>query len=251
MNKIFNNNPHNAFANYFGDEKTAPFLYALSKKMEAGNICVDIKKMDSYEEDFWSGFNDGVVLRPSGFEINEKIVSKNLTDIKPFVLYNNKLYTHRYFFYETSIINKLKELCTLDSEIIINRKNSIENNTSFIEKLQSADKEIDTYTEDEKPDWQLVATIQGVLNNLTVITGGPGTGKTTTVAKILALLNKIEPGIKVALTAPTGKAAIRMKESLIKSSNENKDLEIGKLIDGLNPKTMHSLLGANYQSPFF
>ena len=103
-------------------------------------------------------------------------------------------------------------------------------------------------------DWQLVATISGVLNNFTIITGGPGTGKTTTVAKILAILFTINPDLKVALAAPTGKAAARMAESL-KASARTESSPIGESIarkfQSLEPSTLHRLLIKNKDTPYF
>ena len=69
------------------------------------------------------------------------------------------------------------------------------------------------------PDWQKAAVGMSFLHPVTVITGGPGTGKTTTVAKLLAAIILLETasgssGLSIALAAPTGKAAARMKESL-------------------------------------
>jgi exodeoxyribonuclease V alpha subunit len=65
-------------------------------------------------------------------------------------------------------------------------------------------------------DWQRVAVAVAVLKRLAVITGGPGTGKTTTVARILAVWEAIQAGrpTRVLLAAPTGKAAARLKDSL-------------------------------------
>ncbi len=51
-------------------------------------------------------------------------------------------------------------------------------------------------------------------NAFGIITGGPGTGKTTTVARLLECLLKAEPNLKIALAAPTGKATARMQESI-------------------------------------
>jgi exodeoxyribonuclease V alpha subunit len=70
-----------------------------------------------------------------------------------------------------------------------------------------------------EPDWQRVAAAVAVLRRLAVISGGPGTGKTYTVAKILALLAEQAlasgaPPPRVALLAPTGKAAARLQESI-------------------------------------
>lgn len=65
-------------------------------------------------------------------------------------------------------------------------------------------------------DWQAVAALAAVRKRLTVISGGPGTGKTSTVVKILALLLEQYPDrqLRIALAAPTGKAAARLKESI-------------------------------------
>jgi exodeoxyribonuclease V alpha subunit len=72
---------------------------------------------------------------------------------------------------------------------------------------------------DGAPDWQRTAAAAAVLRALAVVTGGPGTGKTTTVLAVLALLveqalaaNVAPP--RVALAAPTGKAAARLAESV-------------------------------------
>ena len=64
------------------------------------------------------------------------------------------------------------------------------------------------------PDWQRVAAVLALRQRLVVISGGPGTGKTTTVVALLAGLLAREPGARIALAAPTGKAAARMGEAL-------------------------------------
>ncbi|MDH4478757.1 MAG: exodeoxyribonuclease V subunit alpha [Rhodoferax sp.] len=66
-------------------------------------------------------------------------------------------------------------------------------------------------------DWQKMACAVALRAGLTVITGGPGTGKTYTAARLLALLYAMAPqaqGLRVALTAPTGKAAARLRQSI-------------------------------------
>ena len=77
---------------------------------------------------------------------------------------------------------------------------------------------------------------------LTVLTGGPGTGKTTTVARLLALLAG-GTRLRIALAAPTGKAAARLQEAV--------RLEVGKLnkadqqaLSGMHATTLHRLLGS-------
>jgi len=71
------------------------------------------------------------------------------------------------------------------------------------------------------PDWQKVACALAARKRLTLITGGPGTGKTTTVVRLLALLQSSAQtngqegrAMRVALAAPTGKAAARLGESI-------------------------------------
>lgn len=64
------------------------------------------------------------------------------------------------------------------------------------------------------PDWQKLASALAVQQRFAVISGGPGTGKTTTVVKVLSLLLAQQPALRIALAAPTGKAAARMVESL-------------------------------------
>ena len=81
---------------------------------------------------------------------------------------------------------------------------------------------------------------------LSIITGGPGTGKTYTLARIIAALNQTIPDIRIAMAAPTGKAAQRMQEALQNSFNDPKLLESGLITDELRnqtTQTLHRLLG--------
>ena len=69
-------------------------------------------------------------------------------------------------------------------------------------------------------DWQAVACALALRAGLTLVTGGPGTGKTHTVARLLALVWALAPTDRLprlALAAPTGKAAARLRESLARS----------------------------------
>ena len=59
---------------------------------------------------------------------------------------------------------------------------------------------------------------------LSIITGGPGTGKTYTLARIIAALNQTIPDIRIAMAAPTGKAAQRMQEALQNSFNDQEQI---------------------------
>jgi len=66
----------------------------------------------------------------------------------------------------------------------------------------------------ERPNWQAVAALAAMRCRFALVTGGPGTGKTWTVARILALLLQGNPKARIALAAPTGKAAARVTESI-------------------------------------
>ncbi|WP_084014048.1 exodeoxyribonuclease V subunit alpha [Mycolicibacter kumamotonensis] len=83
---------------------------------------------------------------------------------------------------------------------------------------------------------------------VTVLTGGPGTGKTTTVARLLALLAEQaeasgRPGLRIALAAPTGKAAARLTEAVAAEVAGLDPVDQARLA-GLQASTLHSLLGS-------
>lgn len=85
-----------------------------------------------------------------------------------------------------------------------------------------------------------------------IITGGPGTGKTYTLARIIAVLHHAIPNIRIAMAAPTGKAAQRMGEALQKSLLDPKLQKFGLRLEQFNPITIHRLLGlGNQQLPRF
>jgi exodeoxyribonuclease V alpha subunit len=76
----------------------------------------------------------------------------------------------------------------------------------------------------------------------TVLTGGPGTGKTTTVARILAVLTEQVPDARIALAAPTGKAAARLQEQVHAAGSTLPPADAARLAD-LRATTLHRLLG--------
>jgi exodeoxyribonuclease V alpha subunit len=93
-------------------------------------------------------------------------------------------------------------------------------------------------------DRQRVAAAVAALKRFTVISGGPGTGKTTTVVRILALLlEQAAAPLRIALAAPTGKAAARMHEA-IRASRETLPVD-ARIRDAIpiEATTIHRLLG--------
>lgn len=102
-------------------------------------------------------------------------------------------------------------------------------------------------------DWQKIAVAVAFLRKFCVISGGPGTGKTTTVVKLLALLVEMSGGkpLQIALTAPTGKAAARLQESIkgVKGALNISPETAQKIPDQV--PTIHRLLGYRKNSPYF
>jgi len=92
------------------------------------------------------------------------------------------------------------------------------------------------------PDQQQMAAALTLLKPLVVISGGPGTGKTHTVARILALLRGLHgEGLRIGLAAPTGKAAARLQESIRTASRQITADPGGTIPD--QAVTLHRLLG--------
>ena len=236
---------HRQFAEYFEEPAIWPYAYILSQKLTEGNICISVDDVPA-----------NLASTPYSNPVNVKelvslkhLVSKQDVLKTPFILHNNRLYFQRYFKYETSIINKLKDLMAAEKTVLASRMSQLESQKELIQSLKT-DYKLDGLTTKEKVDWQLVAVTQALLNNFSIITGGPGTGKTTTLAKLLIVLYALDPNATVALAAPTGKASMRMLESLkgstLNFTNETKE-KIGQLV----PSTIHSLLGYKRESVNF
>jgi exodeoxyribonuclease V alpha subunit len=102
---------------------------------------------------------------------------------------------------------------------------------------------------DQLVDWQKLAAAIALLHRFSVISGGPGTGKTTTVTKILALIIALNQNhnFKIVLAAPTGKAAARLSES-VRAAKRSLNCQ-QSIIDAVpeDSITIHRLLG---QRPF-
>ena len=239
-------NTHEKFALFFKNEKLRPFAYLVSKKLADGHICI------SKSEDYVIDFEDSIYRSENlNWEIlsNNNLVSSSEDDKKPFIYINENLYLYRYYNYETQIISNIKQRIQSEDTLKEKRASFLESEMKFIEQLQVKSDNKDV-SEIEKVDWQLVACLHSFMNNFSIITGGPGTGKTTTIAKLLALIYKENPNLKVALAAPTGKAGNRMIESLVANDDIEK-LNLKDKIDNLKSFTIHRLLGYKRNSTSF
>jgi len=235
------NDVHQQFAEYFDIPLLKPYAYLLSKKISEGHICLHLDKLAELPP------YCGEMLPGSEPLQAIPLVARNGNDQQPFVLYQDRLYLQRYFRYETTFLKRIHQFLETEKGQLAQRLAVLETHRELITSLFASDDPID---ENTPTDWQLAAAITGVLNNFTIITGGPGTGKTTTVAKILAILYNIAPSLRVALAAPTGKAAARMAESL-----RNTKLPVApsltEKLQSLSPSTIHRLLKSKKDNPYF
>jgi exodeoxyribonuclease V alpha subunit len=160
-------------------------------------------------------------------------------DKKPLILdAMNRLYLYRYHQYETKLLNHL--LFKSKSEISGLYLSGL---TQFMDRL---------FANDSEHSLQRQAVEIAIKKQLCIVSGGPGTGKTTVAAKIIAaVIHVSESTPLIHLTAPTGKAAQRLQESL----NEVKQtLDCPKEIIEAMPNeamTIHRLLKSKYLSPYF
>ena len=89
---------------------------------------------------------------------------------------------------------------------------------------------------------QRQAAAVAALSRVSVIAGGPGTGKTTTIARLLTVLRRQRPELRIALAAPTGKAAARLEEAVHSAGDPLTDADRAALAQ-LSASTVHRLLG--------
>lgn len=146
----------------------------------------------------------------------------------PLVLQQKRLYLHRMWRSEGEVVDFIlrQQLAVPVDENILHRT-------------------LDRYFGQQSEDWQKIAAAVAITRQVAVISGGPGTGKTTTVARLLACLLEISSGaLRIELAAPTGKAAARLTESLGKALKGLMLDESLKIRFPAEATTLHRLLGA-------
>ncbi len=148
-------------------------------------------------------------------------------DLSPLIVEDQNLYLHRYWSYE----QELAEWLSRKSE-------------KTRSELSEYIKHVNTKFEEQGTvNWQKVAVKLSLIKDLVIISGGPGTGKTYTVSKIIEVLAETSSeDLSIALAAPTGKAAQRLNDSL---ADQNNTIEIPEAV------TLHKLLGARGDSGTF
>lgn len=153
---------------------------------------------------------------------------------QPFVLDKGHLYWQRYWQHEVEVATQLLALSAHQHTLSM---------------------PLEPFFDDK---YQQDAAKMALSKQLTVITGGPGTGKTTTIVKILALLLLHAPGLTIKVAAPTGKAAARLSESLRNGKQDTQFVRscfVGQeqALDAVpeNATTLHSLLKTIHGSPEF
>jgi len=209
-----------------------------------GHICLDLSQVEGKPFPSMDDAGETVVCPELGAwkaTLKKSSVVGSPGEFRPLILDDrSRLYLYRYWEYQEKLAYLLNERIRYDRNVddLILKEG--------LERLFPASVK-------EEVDWQKVAAFTALNRKFCVISGGPGTGKTTTVVKIIALILE-QAGterVRIALAAPTGKAASRLQNS------------IQSAIDGINcidsiketiPKeasTLHRLLRVIPGSPYF
>ena len=164
-------------------------------------------------------------------------------DFKPLVLdAHARLYLHRYWEYESQLAAAIRQRA--GDEIAVADAPRAE---------ESLCRLFPSVPDSAEPDWQRTAALTALTRKLCVISGGPGTGKTRTVGTLLALLleQALPHPLRIALAAPTGKAAARLQESIQQLRAVLPCAESIKAQLPQNTFTLHRLLGGTPDSASF
>ena len=230
------------------DNKNDPDIFLgaalVSHATGNGDVCLELS---GARDQLLSAFadDDPPFQLSSPNEWEEKLISSRVVgrpgELFPLILDKKcRLYLSRYFEYEKSLSETIKEKAG--------------KRTGEFDRIRLSEglKRLFPTEQDQQPNRQKVAAVVAVLNQFSIISGGPGTGKTFTVAKILALLLEHSPSpLRIVLTAPTGKAAARLTESIAaaKRTLDTSDTVLSQIPS--EAFTIHRLLKPIYGTPYF
>ncbi|MEE9424877.1 MAG: exodeoxyribonuclease V subunit alpha [Methylococcales bacterium] len=142
----------------------------------------------------------------------------------PLILDDSKrLYFQRYWQYEQQLATALRDR-VLNQPAVLQAALSVD-----------SDKITDLLQEQTLSEQQKQAIVRAIRFPISIITGGPGTGKTTTIAFLIKILYQLNPDSCIALAAPTGKAATQIQQAISNTVNLSSDR--------LQASTIHRLLG--------
>jgi len=160
--------------------------------------------------------------------------------IRPLVFDGERVYLERYWRYERQV-----------GDLLVNQSDSSADHGETPEQNQAVNTVLDQFFGVEDPqhlDLQRLGAQVALTRRITVLAGGPGTGKTHTVARLLAALNQLAVNegrpLQVALAAPTGKAAARMTEAVHQAiASADMDEATAQPLLANEAGTIHRLLG--------
>lgn len=232
--------------NLSSDEKQvlAAAAALLSEWVSSGSICLTEEDVITFIKTNKEALSDTAF--PDWEEIKNVLSKSSCTmhdpekNPKPLVLSGDKIYFYKYWLYENSLAAKVLDLSK--------DKGKYAENSDEINKI--FDKLFDPESSGQKD-----AALAAAENRFSVITGGPGTGKTTTVAKILAGIFSVSPESSIILTAFTGKAAARMTEALrtatekIEKAGKIENTDVFTKMNSLEGLTLHKILEMNFGKP--
>ena len=181
-------------------------LLALSRAQRMGNSCLIVSELagehcfahsDEPDSGFIFAHQDELLFRAEALVKHPGMAGR-------LHWYNGRLYTARYWQFEQQLVASIAE-----------RSNPAPLTNEQTEALLQVWPSLFPVQQSEQQDWQQVATALCINRSFAMISGGPGTGKTYTVARLLMALQVAWQGtLNVVLTAPTGKAAQRLTESV-------------------------------------
>lgn len=185
------------------------------------------------------------------------LVGETTAAMTPLMLRQQRLYLRRYWHYEQQIGAFISQSNALTQQL----RQQLPAGTvrPLLQQLFAGNTQ-GTASVGAAPDWQQLACALAVSSRFAVITGGPGTGKTTTVVKLLLLLQLIQkqhgaPPLSIKLAAPTGKAAARLCGSVSGALGRlQQELQLHDDLTRHIPttaQTLHRLLGSGPDRALF